>query len=193
MPQIIKLKETVVQSKEQVLKSDGFNNKVQFTERADSEVKIEKFFHEKERKPFTPMPMINSDIKLSTNASFDQQPQHEISVAITRNLTSMQPQQTTSKNDVQSQTAASVQQTSSPKKNESKHLIFNESIPDISKRPIISKSFSLTNMKSKVNSLRETMSFQNIQEVTPRPIVPGNLMSKIGKALPSTDRKAGAI
>jgi hypothetical protein len=34
------------------------------------------------------------------------------------------------------------------------------------------------------------MSFQHIQDPTPMPLVPGSLMSKIGKAMPLTDRKS---
>ena len=51
-------KEPVVLTREQMVKSADFNSKVQYTEKEESAVKIDKFMLEKERKHQTPMPVI---------------------------------------------------------------------------------------------------------------------------------------
>lgn len=68
-----------------------------------------------------------------------------------------------SKIEQQSQNASSYRPKFSPKK-EGKRNTFNESILDSTNRQVLSKSYSLAQLKSNKASLRETISFQHIQD-----------------------------
>lgn len=55
------------------------------------------------------------------------------------------------------------------------------------KKPVTEDS--LTDRQPTGINVRKSLSYQNIQDVSPKPIVPGSLLSKIGQTLPQTDRK----